>query len=84
MKFKIIIEKPAQKFILKQPKNQQERLLNAICLLPEIGDVKAMQGHKNLYRLRVGSYRIIYTADNDILTVYVLEIGNRGDVYKQY
>ena len=84
MKFKIIIEKPAQKFILKQPKNQQERLLNAIYLLPEVGDIKDMQGHKNLYRLRVGSYRIIYTVNNDILTVYVLEIGNRGDVYKQY
>lgn len=84
MKFKIIIEKPAQKFILKQPKNQQERLLNAIYLLPEMGDIKAMQGHKNLYRLRIGSYRIIYTVDNGILTVYVLEIGNRGDIYKQY
>ena len=82
MSYKIVFEKPAVKFLQKQPKDQQERLLKAIRRLPEIGDIKAMQGHENLYRLRVGSYRVLYTIENDILTVRVLDIGNRGDVYK--
>ena len=81
-KYKILIEKPAQKFIEKQPKAQQERLLKAIYALPDLGDVKALHGYDNLFRLRVGSYRIIYTIENNILTVRVLTAGNRGDVYK--
>ena len=79
---KIQIEKPALKFLAKQPKQQQERLLRAISKLPEVGDIKPMAGHVDLYRLRVGDYRVLYTIENAVLTVRVLQIGNRGDVYK--
>ena len=79
---RIQIDKPAMKFLAKQPKPQQERLLRAIYKLPGEGDIKAMAGHDGLYRLRVGSYRVLYTIENAILTVRILQIGNRGDVYK--
>lgn len=82
MKYQIVIDKPALKFLQKQPQDQRERLLKAIYKLPETGDIKPMSGHENLYRLRVGTYRVIYTIENNILTVRVLTIGNRGDVYK--
>lgn len=80
--YKIVIEKPAMKFLRKQPQAQRERLLRAIQGLPDNGDIKPMSGHENLYRLRVGSYRVIYTIEGDLLIVRVLTIGNRGDVYK--
>lgn len=41
-----------------------------------------MQGYAGYYRLRVGDYRVIYTADNNVLLIRVIEIGNRGDIYK--
>ena len=41
-----------------------------------------MSGHIGLFRLRVGTYRVLYTIENDVLIVRVLDIGNRGDVYK--
>lgn len=82
MTYKIVIEKPAMKFLLKQPQTQRERLLRAIQALPDNGDIKPMSGYENLYRLRVGSYRVIYTIEGDLLIVRVLTIGNRGDVYK--
>lgn len=82
MKYQIVIDKPALKFLQKQSPDQRERLLKAIYKLPELGDIKPMSGHENLYRLRVGTYRVIYTIENNILTVRVLTIGNRGDVYK--
>lgn len=82
MKYKIVIEKPAAKFISRQPKDQQERLLRAIYALPDAGDIKPMQAHEGLFRLRVGTYRVIYTVENDVLTVRVLNAGNRGDIYK--
>ena len=80
MSYKIVIEKPAMKFLQKQ--KQKERLLRAIQGLPYIGDIKPMSGHDNLYRLRVGSYRVLYTIEDDVLIVRVLTIGNRGDIYK--
>lgn len=86
MSYKIVVERKAQRFISKQPKNQQIRILSAINKLPSEGDIKRMQGAKNaeLYRLRVGDYRIIYTVDNGQLIVCVVAAGNRGDIYKDY
>ena len=82
MTYRIVIEKPAMKFLQKQPQAQRERLLRAIQGLPDNGDIKPMSGHENLYRLRVGTYRVIYAIEGDLLIVRVLTIGNRGDVYK--
>ena len=79
---RIEIDKPAMKFLTKQPKQQQERLLRAIYKLPDEGDIKAMAGYAGVYRLRVGDYRVLYTIENERLIIRVLQIGNRGDVYK--
>ncbi len=54
MKYKIIIQKAAEKFLKKQPRKNQERLLIAIYKLPEGTDIKKLQGH-NIYRMRVGN-----------------------------
>jgi mRNA interferase RelE/StbE len=55
------------------------RIKKGIENLP-LGDVKKLQGHENLYRLRVGDWRIIFSyVDND--TILVEEIEPRGDVY---
>lgn len=82
MQYRIDFDKRAVKFIAKQPKPQRERIFKAIYKLPDIGDIKAMQGYQNTFRLRVGDYRILYTVDNDVLVIRVIEIGNRGDIYK--
>ena len=82
MKYEILIAKPAQKFILKQPAAQRTRLLAAIAKLPEAGDIKSMKGHPGYFRLRVGDYRVIYTVEQERLLVCVVNAGNRGDIYK--
>ena len=82
MPYRIVIMKPARKFIEKQARHNQERLLKAIYRLPLDGAVKPLAGQENLYRLRVGDYRVIYSIHDDILTVEVMTAGNRGDVYK--
>ena len=81
MNYDIRIDKPARKFIERQPKDQQARILKAIANLPAIGDIKPLQGQPEVYRLRVGSYRIIYTIQEE-LVILVMNIGNRGDIYK--
>lgn len=86
MKYTILIEKPAEKFISKLPKGEKERVLRAIAKLPDEGDIKRLQGKKGrgLNRLRVGEYRIIYSVNNGKLTVLVVDAGNRGEIYKRY
>jgi len=81
MSYRIEIKKRAQKFIKAQPRNQQERLLRAIYKLPE-GDIKPLSGHQGVFRLRVGDYRVIYELDHDVLLITVVNIGNRGQIYK--
>lgn len=82
MSYRIFIEKPARKFIEKQPPAQQKRILTALYKLPDVGDIRPMRGKVNQYRVRIGKYRAVYTLDKDILTVTVLKVDNRGDVYK--
>lgn len=86
MKYTIVIERLAEKFIVKLPKPEKERVLKAIYQLPEGNDIRELKGRKNkgLYRLRVGDYRIIYTIDNGKLIVCIIDAGNRGDIYKRY
>ena len=82
MKYEIYIDKPARKFIEKQPKPQRLRLYAAIMRLPE-GDVKPLKG-TDKKRLRVGDYRIIYEQYEEIYRIIVISADNRGDVYKVY
>ena len=82
MKYEIFIDKPARKFIEKQPKPQRLRLYAAIIRLPE-GNVKPLKG-TDKKRLRVGDYRIIYEQYEEIYRIIVISADNRGDVYKAY
>ncbi|WP_425459249.1 type II toxin-antitoxin system RelE family toxin [Fontibacillus phaseoli] len=40
-----------------------------------------MQGEPSMYRLRVGSFRILYSIEENVLIITVIKIGPRGDVY---
>ena len=86
IKYQIIIERLAEKFIMCLSKPEKERVLKAIHKLPAEGDIKQLKGkhNKGLLRLRVGDYRIIYTIDNGKLIICVIDAGNRGDIYKRY
>lgn len=80
--YKIVFEKEAQKFLVKQDKNKRLRLYKAIYKLPGGTDIKKLKGH-NLYRMRVGDCRILYTIDEAIRLIDIETINNRGDVYKR-
>lgn len=82
--YKIIIKKKAKKFIDKLQQNEKIRVVKAIKMLPNGEDIKKLKGHSDLYRLRVGDYRIIYTVDNGELIVCVIDAGNRGEIYNRY
>lgn len=82
--YQIIIKKKAKKFIDKLPMNERKRIVSAIEYLPNGEDIKKLKGYDNLLRLRIGEYRIIYTVDNGKLIIYIIDAGNRGEIYKRY
>ena len=80
--YQIFIKKRAKKFIDKLPAAERRRIVEAIERLPEGDDIKKLRGYEGILRLRVGSYRIIYEVDNGRLIVTVIDVGNRGQIYK--
>ncbi len=80
--------KDALKFLSKLDKKSVNRIRTAILGLtktPPEGDIKMMQGyHDNRKRLRVGAWRIIYKygTEQEIEILFIIDIGNRGDIYK--
>lgn len=82
--YKIQFEKSAIKFLKKQDKPTQERLIKAISELPQGTDIKRLQGYDNLYRKRVGNIRILYSIKEEVKIINIENIDNRGDVYKRY
>lgn len=82
--YKIFIKKRAKKFIDKLPKNERLRIVKAIELLPYGENIKKLKGNDDLFRLRIGDYRIIYTVNHGELIVIVIDAGNRGEIYNRY
>jgi mRNA interferase RelE/StbE len=66
----------------------QDRMRSAIKDLaddPVPADSIAMRGKgTGLYRLRVGSYRIVYRLEAERVCVLVIRIGHRSEVYRGF
>lgn len=82
--YQVVIEKQVKKQLSKIPLFDYARVVKA---LKELAVNPRPQGYKKLkgrpgYRIRVGDYRIIYNIQENILTVFVLVVGNRRDVYE--
>lgn len=82
--YRFVIKKPAKKFIDGLPMNERQRIVDAIERLPDNGDIKRLRGHDNLFRLRIGPYRVLYTVDDGELVIYVIDAGSRGQIYNRY
>jgi mRNA interferase RelE/StbE len=87
MSYEVKFHKDAVKSIQKLDKTSRNRILDHINILaenpksPEL-DIKKMQGLENQYRLRVGTFRIVYSIFQDKLIITIIRVGSRGDVYK--
>jgi mRNA interferase RelE/StbE len=85
MSYQIEFTRPADKQLKALPVNVQERLqpkIDALAQEPRPTGVTKLQGNEDLYRIRVGDYRIIYSIQDDLLLVLVVTVGHRRDVYR--
>lgn len=57
-------------------------MLKVINQLPIGTDIKKLQGLE-MYRMRVGNMRVLYTIDDIVKIISIENIDSRGDVYKR-
>ena len=50
---------------------------------PRPTGVVKLAGDENLWRIRIGNYRVVYEIHDDRLMVLVLRVAHRKDVYRQ-
>ncbi len=84
-KYKVVFEKKYIKDLKYIHPSYHTSIIKAVLELgdnprPE-GYIK-LKGSTNLFRIRVGPYRVIHTIQDNQLIVLVLEIGDTKDIYK--
>ncbi len=86
-RYSIEISRTAEKQLKKVRRDDQRRIIEAILSLADdphpMGSRKLM-GYDDVFRIRVGQYRVLYSVSGKKLIVIVLKIGNRKDVYRAF
>ena len=82
----VVLKPAAERALKKIAQPTLRRIAKAIDNLgtdPRPSGVTALQGEPGLLRIRVGDYRIIYIVRDDVLTVLVVTVGHRREVYQR-
>ena len=85
MAYRVEIAAPARRSLRALDRSVQVRIIRALEALaeePRPSGCLKMAGPADLYRIRVGEWRIIYTVQDARLIVLVVRVGHRGDVYR--
>lgn len=85
MAYSILLAPPAERQLKALPPTIQKRLVRRLKTLqgnPRPQGVKKLAGKDNLYRIREGDYRIVYTIRDTELVILVVKIGDRKEVYR--
>lgn len=84
--YKVSVKKSAVKALTKLPKPVVNRLVTAIRKLagePRPTGCKKLQGQDDLWRIRVGDYRVVYSIEDTIMIVDVIQVAHRKDIYRK-
>ena len=81
--YKVFIEKAVYKELKNIPERNYQKIMASIASLandPRPPGCKKLKGRSG-YRIREGNYRVIYEINDKILTVTVVEVGDRKEIY---
>ena len=84
--YTIVFSRAAQKALAQLDQKTKIRVDAAIRVLsidPFPPNSRLLKGSSN-YRLRAGDYRIIYSVNNNVLTVTIFELGHRREIYRNF
>ena len=84
-RYDIEISATAEKQIRKIPQKDQIavfRRIQELATEPRPQGSRKLQGYDDVYRIRVRSYRILYSIEDKHLIIIILKVGHRRDVYR--
>ena len=85
MPYEIRFKKSSRKELESLDNKTQRRIVSAIeslALNPMPQGASKLKAPVPLWRIRVGSFRVLYEIQNSVLLVYVVKIAHRNDVYR--
>jgi mRNA interferase RelE/StbE len=85
VKYAVLLEKSAARFLLRlrdaKLKSRLDEAIESLADDPRPPGCRKLAGTSDRYRVPVGDYRIVYRIDDGKVTVLVLLIGHRREVY---
>jgi mRNA interferase RelE/StbE len=85
--YKVLIKKSAAKELEAiAGKKDRARITQRILALsenPRPAGVEKLSGTTEKYRIRQGNFRILYEIQDNVLIVYIVQIGDRKEVYRR-
>ena len=86
MKYSVVYSKTALREIKSLPQLYARKIYEKTAMLAEnprpIGCKKLVGSKEEIWRIRIGDYRILYTIDDQIKIVDIRRIGHRRDIYQ--
>jgi mRNA interferase RelE/StbE len=83
--YRLVWKNSAKKEMRKLEKKERLAILNAVEALirnPYKQGVKKLVGSDHSYRLRAGNYRVVYELLNSTLTIEIIRVKHRKDIYR--
>jgi len=82
--YRVEVSATAEKQIKKLSGEERLRVVGAISRLADETHPRGcrkLRGYDDIFRVRVGRFRILYSVDSGRLLVIILKVGQRKDVY---
>lgn len=86
MRYRVLFKPSADKQFDKLSPPIRRRIapkIDALAENPRPSASQPLSGYDDLCRMRVGDYRVIYSVSEEDMTVRVLKIAHRRDVYRR-
>jgi len=83
--YDVSFRRSAEKDLRKLDTSVQRRVMHAVEGLenePRPEGCRKLSGSDDVYRIRVGDYRVVYTVDDVVHIVAIERVGHRRDVYR--
>ena len=80
----VVLSDQAEAAIRKLPRNLQRQIIaktEALATEPRPPGVKKLVGHQDLWRVRSGDYRIVYSIHDAV--VLIVRVAPRGEAYRR-
>ena len=84
-RYRVEVSATAERQLRRLARADQVRLIRAMQALstdPRPPGCRKLSGYDDVFRVRVGRYRIVYAIEDRRLVIIVLKVGDRKDVYR--